>query len=236
MKIYCISDTHTKHNNDKLNEFLSSAIKTDDVNVLIHAGDLTNIGEEKDIKSFIDWFKNLQGFAAKIFIAGNHDFAFQNKPHFLSQYINAETLSQYGCVYLEDSECVVNGVKFYGSPWQPWFHDWAFNLPRNGDDIEEVWSKIPEDTDVLITHGPPFGVLDLTPMTKYKVGCEKLIERVLAIKPKLHVFGHIHSARDVYKNEDTMFVNASVLDDYYHFKFEPIVVNFNEETKNITIT
>lgn len=233
MKIFCISDTHTKHDRQELNEYLSTSMNSSDVNILVHAGDLTNIGEEKDIQSFLHWFQNIQGFEAKIFIAGNHDFTFQHKPPFLVNYINEENLSQSDCIYLEDSECMVNGVKFYGSPWQPWFCDWAFNLPRNGKELEEVWVKIPEDTDVLITHTPPFGILDKTPMTKGNVGCEKLMERILVVKPKLHVFGHIHSARGLYQNEDTAFVNACVLDDYYHYKSKPIVIDFDEETKTI---
>jgi Icc-related predicted phosphoesterase len=214
---------------------LSEHISPDDINILIHAGDFTSVGKEHDVSNFIDWFQNLRGFESKIFIAGNHDLSFQDNPRWLQHYINEENLTQSDCVYLEDSEFKINDVKFYGSPWQPWFMDWAFNLPRNGEELENVWAKIPEDTDILTTHRPPYGIMDETPMTKERVGCEKLLERLDVIKPKIHIFGHIHSARGVLERNGTVFVNASILDDYYKLKYDPIIINFDEQTKQIKI-
>ena len=92
--------------------------------------------------------------------------------------------------YLCDESLTLDGVKFYGSPWQPRFFDWAFNKDR-GAPLKAIWDKIPLDTDVLITHGPPHGILDLT-FDKIKAGCEELLLAVQRIKPKVHVFGHIH--------------------------------------------
>lgn len=234
-KIICISDTHTNHRAKTVNKFLSEHISPDDINILIHAGDLTSVGKEHDVSNFIDWFQNLRGFESKIFIAGNHDLSLQDNPRWLQHYINEENLNQSDCVYLEDSEFKINNIKFYGSPWQPWFMNWAFNLPRNGEELENVWAKIPEDTDILITHGPPYGIMDETPMTKESVGCEKLLERLDVIKPKIHIFGHIHSARGVLERNGTVFVNASILDDHYKLKYDPIIINFDEQTKQIKI-
>jgi len=91
---------------------------------------------------------------------------------------------------------IIEGVKFYGSPWQPRFFDWAFNLDR-GEEIKKKWDLIPMDTDVLITHGPPYGILDLTHEGE-KVGCEELMKAVLRVQPKIHIFGHIHEAYGEY--------------------------------------
>lgn len=232
-KIICISDTHTKHREKSLNKFIKEHISPNDINILIHSGDITSVGKENEIANFISWIQNLEGFDSKIFIAGNHDLAFETKPVWLSHYINEENLSQSDCVYLEDSEFKIDDIKIYGSPWQPWFHNWAFNLPRNGEELENVWANIPEDTDILITHSPPYGIMDDTPMTGGSVGCEKLLERLAIVKPKIHIFGHIHSARSAMVKNGTVFVNASILDDYYKLKYNPIVIDYDERTNQV---
>lgn len=112
------------------------------------------------------------------------------------------------CIYLEDSACEVEGFKIWGSPWQPEFYDWAFNLPI-GDRLAAKWDLIPSDTDILITHGPPKHVLDLT-TTNVSTGCPDLLSTIQKrVKPKLHVFGHIHESYGVDTDGTTVYANAS---------------------------
>jgi Icc-related predicted phosphoesterase len=189
MKIVCISDTHARHH----------LTVVPDGDILVHGGDITRHGSLEDVESFDLWLGTLP-HKHKVMICGNHDFCFQKQP--------AEARGRItNAIYLEDSGCEIEGLSFYGSPWQPWFFDWAFNLPR-GEALAEMWAKIPLGVDVLITHGPPQGILDETNRGE-SVGCRDLLERVLKIKPRLHVFGHIHEAAGRLKIEDTIFVNAS---------------------------
>ena len=120
-------------------------------------------------------------------------------------------------------------VKIWGSPWQPEFHNWAFNVPR-GEKLKEKWDMIPTDTDILITHGPAHGKLDFVPYDGLNVGCEDLLIKIQEIKPKIHVSGHIHSGRGVVFSEGTLYVNASVLNDRYEFRNKPITIDFDFET------
>jgi len=184
--------------------------------VLVHAGDLTGHGSLGELGSAVQWLGKLP-HKRKIVIAGNHDFCFQHG-------LGARSMFADDTEYLEDSATVYNGVKFYGSPYQPEFGGWAFNLKR-GSQLADRWSKIPDDTEVLITHGPPFGILDwlkTTGMdgigldTEY-VGCEDLLRRVKELpKLKLHVFGHIHlHGGQTMEMEGKRFVNAAVCDERY---------------------
>ena len=213
--------------------------------VLIHAGDISNRGGEKDVTNFIHWFQNIEGFDTKIFISGNHDHCFEkvNEPHHKGDYdwlhhlMSSENLSQSDITYLEDNFITIESpefsrpIKFYGTPWQPWFYDWAFNLPRMGDELQEKWSLIPKDTDVLITHGPPNGYGDLVNnwrQPNVNVGCELLTNRIGEIKPILNVFGHIHEGYGVYRNQNTTFVNASICTREYVPKNKPIIIDLTE--------
>src|SRR5204863_6943239 len=119
----------------------------------------------------------------KVIVAGNHDWAFQTDRWKARALVSAFT-------YLEDDEAVIDGVRFYGAPWQPAFHDWAFNLPR-GPALAAVWARIPAGLDVLVTHGPPEGVGDRSPVGG-RAGCADLMRRVGEVTPRLHLFGHIH--------------------------------------------
>jgi predicted phosphodiesterase len=221
--------------------------------VLIHAGDISNRGGEKDVTEFIHWFQNIEGFDTKIFISGNHDHCFEqvNKPHHKRDYdwlrnlMSPENLDQSDVVYLEDSELTIEypefsrPIKFYGSPWQPEFYNWAFNLPRLGTELQEKWNMIPENTDILITHGPPNGYGDLVnnwrqPNTH--VGCECLINRIGEINPLVNVFGHIHEGYGVYDNGKTTFVNASICTPNYNPTNKPIVIDIHEYDGEIVAT
>lgn len=172
--------------------------------VLVVAGDITNRGNLNDVVNFSDWAKKLP-HKHKIIIAGNHDFCFEDDRHDQAVRI----LTMQGLIYLQDSEITIDGVKFYGSPWSPWFYDWAFNLHR-GFEIREKWALIPKDTDVLITHGPIHGHGDMTDDGQM-VGCTDLAETIQKVQPEYHIFGHIHEGYGVTYDEglDIKFVNAS---------------------------
>jgi predicted phosphodiesterase len=221
--------------------------------VLIHAGDISNRGGENDVTNFIHWFQNIEGFDTKIFIAGNHDHCFEqiNRPHHKRDYdwlrnlMTPENLSQSDVVYLEDNEFTIvspefsRPIKFYGTPWQPEFYNWAFNLPRLGVELQEKWNMIPEDTDVLITHGPPNGYGDLVnnwrqPNTH--VGCECLISRISQINPLINIFGHIHEGYGVEYSDKTLFVNASTCTAGYKPINKPIIIDIQEVYGEIIAT
>ena len=122
---------------------------------------------------------------------------------------------------MNDSGITIDGIKIWGSPIQPEFFNWAFNRKR-GAEIDKHWQLIPDDTDILVTHGPPFGYLDETARME-RVGCVDLLKRIDEIKPKVHVFGHIHEGYGTAINDrDTLFINASVLDEHYRLVNEPI--------------
>lgn len=193
MKIVAVSDTHSK-------------VPVDGIppgDVLVHAGDLTRRGSLEEIAAVGTWLRSLP-HPRIVVIAGNHDFAFQRSP------VEARRALGDGIEYLEDTGVEIDGVAFWGSPWQPWFHDWAFNLPR-GPQLAEKWSLIPPGTHVLVTHGPPHGILDRTASGE-QAGCRELAERVRAIRPAVHVFGHIHEGSGTAREADTLFVNASICD------------------------
>ena len=236
MKIVCISDTHSLHHR------IPNELPEGDV--LIHAGDCTNVGKESDVRGFIEWFKNIEGFKYKIFIAGNHDFAFEQEPAWLNSYIDPNILLESNVMYLEDSEVEIiseefsRPIKVYGSPWQPEFYNWAFNLPRNGDVLKDRWNHIPNNTDILITHGPPHGIRDFVVDRSgtLQVGCELLRERVDVINPLLHIFGHIHGAYGAAYINNTTFVNASICTERYDPINKPLVFDLTETEGIFTVT
>lgn len=207
MQIVAISDTHGKHRD------LQPLPEGD---VLIHAGDVSRGGTMEQVMDFLEWFA-AQKHTHKIFIAGNHDFFFEQAG---LEEINS--IIPEDIIYLNDSGVKINGVKFWGSPITPWFNNWAFNRER-GVEIKKHWDLMPDDADVLVTHGPPFGILDETVYGK-RTGCEELLLRVYQVKPKYHIFGHIHEDYGRFTKGETAFINASVLDDWYEMKNKPIVL------------
>lgn len=215
IKIVAVADTHGHHN----------SLRVPDGDILIHAGDISAFGEEADLKDFNTFLGGLP-HRSKLVIAGNHDFNIERDPEG-----SAKILSN--CIYLQDSGCIVDGIRFYGSPWQPWFHDWAFNLQR-GEEIRDKWESIPEDTQVLITHGPPVDHGDLTSLGS-RVGCADLLEVVERIRPLVHVFGHIHEGYGITSNEYTMFVNASVVDRGFRLSNAPVVINLDASRNLVRI-
>ncbi len=206
MKLVFMSDTHLKHDFD-----------VPDGDVLIHCGDATASGTIQQAGEFLDWFNHFP-HEHKIFVPGNHDFAWERFPRAILETLSA--LTDITC--LIDESCEIEGLKFYGSPWQPEFCNWAFNLPR-GQELQEKWALIPDDTDVLITHGPPYGILDATERGEH-VGCQDLILRLIQVQPKIHAFGHVHHSYGDDKLCGTHFINASICDESYKPVNRPIVV------------
>lgn len=217
MRIVCLSDTHTER----------ERVVVPDGDVLVHAGDLTYRGRPDEIGYELDWLASLP-HPHKVFIAGNHDWGFQNE-YSVQVRLHAARRS---LIYLQDSGTDIDGVAFYGSPWQPWFHDWAFNLPRNGPELEAKWAAIPDDTEVLITHGPPHGIRDkvgsayLRAGSPERAGCEKLRDRIKQLSfLRLHVFGHIHEAHGTAERGGVKYVNAAICNRQYYPTNPPIVVD-----------
>lgn len=202
MRIVCLSDTHNQQ------------IETPDGDILIHAGDATVHGTHEEILEFNRWFAALP-HKRKIFVAGNHDWLFETNP------IMARALLDKSITYLQDKTVEIEGIKIYGSPWQPRFYDWAFNLNR-GREMAEKWDLIPHDTEILITHGPPAGVLDRTAYGD-QAGCDELIKKVSEIRPKAHIFGHIHEGYGSTEESGVIFINASNCNESY-FPINPPIV------------
>jgi len=217
MKILCISDTHNKHK--QIPEvYLENADNS--IDMIIHSGDMTSRGYKNEILPFLYWYNELN-FKHKILIAGNHDFYFEQKG--AEDDIAQMLANRPNITYLNDSGVEIDGIKIWGSPVQPWFHNWAFN--RIDADIKPHWDMIPLDTDILITHGPVKGYLDVT-MRGDVTGCPFLLERIAELKNlKLHVCGHIHEAygRVVFP-DGQVFLNASVLNHNYEMQNRPITL------------
>lgn len=211
MRVVCISDTHTMHNR----------LVMPSGDLLIHAGDFTWNGRGNEVQDFLEWFV-AQPYQHKVFIAGNHERSYEKYPTMAREWM-ATFLSE-NVHYLQDSSVTIEGVKIYGSPWQPWFYDWAFNL-RTDSQLKEKWDLIPDDTDILVTHGPMFRVGDLVERGEH-VGCRELQSACRRIKPKLHVCGHIHEGYGSYDVDWGKVINASSVDESYCAVRLPIVFDY----------
>jgi len=224
VRFVCFSDTHGLHEQIAA-EYCPQA------DVLLHAGDFTNTGELEQVKSLVNW---LQRYPAthKVVIAGNHDVTFEPsyyermswryhpQPYRCSE-VRAALLESKACVYLEDQVAEILGYQIYGSPWQPAFCDWAFNLDP-GEALRQAWVNIPSNTDILITHGPPHGKGDLLP-DGMRVGCKELAKAVHQRRTPVHLFGHIHEGYGVEHENGTMFINASTCTIRYAPTNPPVV-------------
>jgi Icc-related predicted phosphoesterase len=206
VRIVSISDTHGQH----------AKLNVPDGDLLVHAGDFMVFGHiSKEIIDFNRWLGRLP-HPQKVVIAGNHDVMFERYPGAAKELLG-------NAIYLENSGMTVAGLRIWGSPVQPEFNHWAFNVAR-GAAIRRYWRMIPEHTDVLVTHGPPFGVLDTSHPATTHLGCEELAKAIEQIRPGLHIFGHIHGGHGQLTANGTRFVNASVVDEAYRLVHEPQVV------------
>jgi len=231
----CISDTHNQH----------GSIKVPDGDVLLHAGDFSDIGEYQDIKNFSDWLGTLP-HKHKVVITGNHELTFDlehelqlNSSFFPTTPMNfnkARSLLQ-NCIYLEHSSVTIEGIKIFGTPFQPWFYDWAWN--RTEQELARYYADIPDDSDIVITHNPPYKILDKVcdPICPDPyAGCKHLRDNLLKrVKPKINVFGHIHEGYGIKQIDDTIFINASSCNARHLAKNKPFVFKINKKTKEVTM-
>lgn len=194
MKFTVISDTHGLH--EQLGDLPSG-------DVIIHAGDFCHFGGAAHRTHFLSWFAGLN-YSYKILIAGNHDFYAAEQPiAFLNELPS-------GIQYLNDTGTEIGGLRIWGSPVQPDLIGWAFGRAR-GQQMKLHWDLIPAKTDILITHTPPYGILDRASSGKV-LGCEELLRRSSLIQPKVHVFGHIHASYGQERIDSTLYINGSNMD------------------------
>uniref|UniRef100_H2YAX2 Calcineurin-like phosphoesterase domain-containing protein n=1 Tax=Ciona savignyi TaxID=51511 RepID=H2YAX2_CIOSA len=222
-RFVCISDTHARHRDLIYN--------VPDGDVLLHCGDFTNLGKLEEVIDFNDWLATLP-HKHKIVIAGNHDLSFDprlmedirktkreggyRRFQFLDQisekYTDDWQSVLSNCTYIQDTELKVNGIRIYGTAWNPWFGGWAFNMKR-GQPLLDKWNKIPGDgIDILMTHSPPAGQLDVVQPRSERVGCVELMNTVqLRVQPKYHVFGHIHESYGISTDGCHTFINCTTV-------------------------
>lgn len=211
VRFVCLSDTHT----------LTDSLSVPRGDVLLHAGDFSMVGSAEEVLHF-DRFLERLPHPVKVVIAGNHEITFdirqyqKNSPRFPLQGVAdprpVKALLRH-CTYLEDSQIHVFGYTISGSPW---IHcsGWAFDCPTRGE-IAQKWAQIPSHTDILLTHMPPYRVLDAELTSGDPWGCPHLLAKVREIRPIVHVFGHIHECQGVLHTEETLFVNAAVCNHSY---------------------
>ena len=211
MKIWHISDTHTYHN--------LLEVPTD-IDMVIFSGDCSNprdpYNNEPEVRGFIDWYSSLK-IPVKIFVAGNHDTSIEKR------LVIKDDFTKHGIIYLENESITIDGIKIFGSPFTPTFgYGWAFNKDRTK--LDRIWRNIiDEDVDIVVTHGPPKGILDLSldrVGNLERCGDKSLLNRVMEVNPKLCLFGHIHDSGDIINQGtmklshlDTIFSNGSVMKD-----------------------
>lgn len=227
MKIICISDTHNLHDR----------IVIPDGDMILHAGDESMLGTSDELESFVRWYAKLP-HKHKIWIAGNHSWGMESDQaafgrfHFkrrlhqcdvngLREYIE-QLCTDLGVTYLNNTGVTVEGLKIWGSPDQPAFCGWGFN--RSNMFLTEHWKTIPDDTDILITHAPAYGILD-TLENGDMVGDVPLMKRLNALPNlKLHLCGHIHPSYGTIQVGNTIHANGSILDDSYQIRNKPIIL------------
>lgn len=219
-KFVCISDSHCR----------LRKITIPEGDILIHSGDLTF---QSNVQEILQELRELgrykDKFKAIVLVEGNHDRLGENNPELMDQMCK-----DYGVTLLRDEGTIIEGFKFYGSPFQPAFGNWAFNMDRGDPALKAKWDAIPDDTQILVTHGPPMYVLD--GIMRYRperheyeienVGCYDLYDRVSNLANlNLHVFGHIHEGFGQLKKGNTTFVNASICTAEYKPTNPPIIID-----------
>lgn len=211
MRIVCISDTHMQL--DK--------VVVPDGDVLLHAGDLTYRGTIREMASELYALGRIgKRFKRVVVICGNHDWLGEKDPAFMRGLAEDN-----GLTWLQDELAEVEGLKVYGSAFTPEYCEWAFNLDRYDGSLEEAWARIPNGVDILLTHGPAYGNLD----DSYDghLGCRALKDAIERVKPKIHIFGHIHHAYGRKVGVDGItYVNASSCDEEYRPVNPPVVVDW----------
>jgi Icc-related predicted phosphoesterase len=212
MKICIISDVHCKF----------SELIVPKCDLLISCGDYSFRGEEREVRNFHEWL-NLQDAVHIISVQGNHEKGVERNFQ-LSKQIAVEACPRVH--FMDEGLIEIEGIKVWCSAITPFFYNWAWNRYR-GNEIKKHWDLIPNDITVLVTHGPPYGILD-TVKTHYPIenlGCEELANKISELKQlKIHCFGHIHDSYGVFDNGMVKYINASICNEDYKPFNKPIVV------------
>lgn len=230
MRLVCVGDTHGK------------TLPVPDGDVFVHVGDLCRKNDMPELQEQAAWISGLP-HRHKIVIAGNHDWPLMHCArgrmvctacdarglHECDPASRVAALALFGGAYVEDVALSIDGVKLYATPWQAYYHDWAFNLPP-GAVMRGVWNQIPDETDILVTHVPPLGFGDRTPAGE-RIGDADLAARAIAVGPALHVFGHVHHDGGAWTEDATVFANVTTWEDAR----KPTVIDFDPATRQVTL-
>lgn len=211
VRLVCVADTHC----------YEQSLVVPDGDLFIHAGDLLGYGTLAELEPVAAWLRGLP-HAHKVVIAGNHDWCFARAAAEARALLRAA-----GAIYLQDDEVTIDGVRLFGSPWQPEFGGWAFNLPR-GPALADTWARIPAGLDVLVTHGPPQGYGDR--VHRGGVGCDDLLVALDRARPALHLFGHIHEDGGLWRRGPTTIANVTT----WMCERAPTVLDYDPATRAVT--
>ena len=209
LEIVAIRDTHNRH----------KEVVIPECDILVHAGDYSLKGYDGEIERFYKWL-NKQPAKHIVSVQGNHEVGWERSPY------NCISIAVKHCPnvhLLNNTSITIEGIKIHGMPDTPYFCNWAFNRARNDREsmlydiplMKKYTDNIPNDTNILVTHGPPYGILDLCPDGRI-VGCEDLMDRVNIVKPDVHIFGHIHHSHGEKHINGTSFYNAAICDEMYY--------------------
>ena len=217
MEIVILSDNHSNWKIDV------PTPKEDMASVLIHCGDWSYLGSPDEMVDFRNWLAR-QPHTHKLFVWGNHE-KIESQELYWKEYL--EEVSGVKCIH--NTEFTIDGVRFFGSSYTPIFLNWAFM--KDNEQRKRYWENAPDDIDILVTHGPPFGLLDVVEGETKNLGCVHLRNYVERVKPKLACFGHIHTGHGQMTlkawdptEQNTLCVNASLLDERYKMVNEPVVI------------
>lgn len=236
MKIVAISDTHSMHQAIKAFQACDSQLDEEKEalggDLIIHSGDALGRGTLEDLNAFISWYSELD-FRYLVYVPGNHDLICET-----SESLVKQICKEHNVTYLNDSEVTIEGIRIYGMASQPYFFNWAFNRARNQSEaslykvrlMKEFTDMIPEGIDILVTHGPAYGILDETTAGS-SVGCQDTLEALRRVKPDLHIFGHIHNGYGQQHHDGLSSYNASICDERYNPINQPFVIEYEKESK-----
>lgn len=208
MIIVALSDTHGNHR----------SVEVPPGDIVIHCGDITRKSNLSEVTDFVEWFAGLD-FQHKILVAGNHDrFIRKKKPEFM------ELINRHKIEYLENTNIQINGYSIFGSPFSLNYGGIGAFTYFHEPDAKRIWNLIPEKIDILVTHTPPKGFMDYSSTEKINAGCHVLRDRVLSVKPRCHIFGHIHESYGIEKHNGSVFINASLSNGSGEIVNKPAVV------------
>ena len=234
-RIVCISDTHGYHGE------LSRKLETKEYrgDILLHCGDFSSTGKLRTVQDFCKWMGRQTQYEHRVVIAGNHETTADGPEYYANNHrrFHASNRQDDAAVrkllrecphftYLEHGSVTVDGVKIFGSPWTPVFCKWAFNYSRHSGKAAELWRAIPDDADLVATHGPPIGYGDTCRPSLDRAGCVDLLRRLRKVRPQVHVFGHIHESYGAWSDDlGIKYINASTCNFHYKPINDPVVVD-----------